>query len=70
MCIFNRALDAADVLQNFDAGPGYQAEHAQIGIEKAATSETIAWVALATSVVSLLTALIGLAQKFLELRKG
>jgi hypothetical protein len=34
------------------------------------TSETIAWVALATSVVSLLTALIGLAQKFLELRKG
>lgn len=33
-------------------------------------SETIAWVALATSIVSLLTALTGLAQKFLELRKG
>jgi hypothetical protein len=33
-------------------------------------SQTIAWVALATSIVSLLTALTGLVQKLIELRKG
>ncbi len=33
-------------------------------------SQTIAWVALATSIVSLLTALTGLVQKLIELRRG
>ena len=34
------------------------------------TSETIAWIALATSIASMLAAFAGLAQKFIELRKG
>ncbi len=35
---------------------------------KSDTVETIAWIALATAVVSMLTAIIGLIQKLLELR--
>ena len=35
---------------------------------KGDTVETIAWIALATAVVSMLTAIIGLIQKILELR--
>ena len=50
---------------------GYFAYRTPPGVEPMGeASETVAWVALATSVVSLLTALTGLAQKFLELRKG
>ena len=50
---------------------GYFAYRIPLGVEPMGDeSQTVAWVALATSIVSLLTALTGLVQKLIELRNG